>query len=52
MKMPTSGELLVIITLNGEVRYKKSVESSWDRTTAVEIDTLIPTIIEAEEVQE
>ena len=37
MEMPTSGELLVIITPNGEVRYKKSVASMWDRTTAVPV---------------
>lgn len=37
MEMPTSGELLVIITPNGEVRYKKSVASTWDRTTVVPV---------------
>ena len=37
MKIPTSGELLVIIAPNGEVKYKKSVASMWDRTTAVSI---------------
>ena len=37
MEMPTSGELLVIITPNGEVKYKKSVASMWDRTTVVNV---------------
>jgi len=37
MKMPTSGELLVIITPNGDVKFKKSVASMWDRTTAVPV---------------
>lgn len=42
MEMPTSGELLVIITPNGEVKYKKSVASMWDRATAVQVPSHEP----------
>lgn len=37
IEMPTNDEMLVIITPNGEVRYKKSVESMWNITTSIPV---------------
>lgn len=37
IEMPTNDEMLVIIKSNGEVKYKKSVESMWNLTTSVPV---------------
>lgn len=37
MEMPTSGELLCIVSPNGEVRYKKAVANSWNDSVAIPV---------------